>query len=211
MLPRVPLCRFLPLIAPLNIAAVVRGAAIAVFLFLTLTLGQGFLNSPPAHALGGPQPPLDQPAPGFTLPSSLDGKAISLEDYRGQWVVVYFYPQDFTPGCTLEARRFQQDLPKYQALNTQILGISADDADSHTDFCDSEGLRFPLLSDRAGEVSQAYGAWMGRASLRHTHIIDPDGILRATFLGVRPAIHSAEVLARLDELQHPESAPRLTS
>ncbi|HEY9622137.1 MAG TPA: peroxiredoxin [Crinalium sp.] len=155
----------------------------------------------PAYALGGEQPPINQPAPNFTLPSNLGGDAISLSDYRGQWVVVYFYPKDFTPGCTLEARRFQQDLPKYSDRNTQILGISVDDVDSHAEFCDSEGLRFPLLADTDGAVSKAYGSWLGYSSLRHTYLVDPNGILRERFLGVKPAIHSVEVLARLDELQ----------
>jgi len=160
-----------------------------------------WLPAASAFALGGEQPPLDQPAPTFTLPSNEGEEAVSLADYRGQWVVVYFYPQDFTSGCTLEARRFQKDLPQYLAHNTQILGISTDDVASHSDFCDSEGLRFPLLADTAGTVSKAYGSYLTGRSLRHTYIIDPDGILRARFLGVNPAIHSAEVLARLDELQ----------
>ncbi len=156
---------------------------------------------PTAWALGGEQPPLNQPAPNFTLPTNTGDGEISLSDYRGQWVVVYFYPQDFTPGCTLEARRFQQDLPKYQARNTQILGISVDDVQSHAEFCDSEGLRFPLLADVDGAVSKAYGSWLGYSSLRYTYLIDPDSIMREIFLGMRPAIHSQEVLARLDELQ----------
>lgn len=154
-----------------------------------------------AIALGGPQPPLHQPAPNFTLPTNVGDGTISLADYRGKWVVVYFYPKDFTSGCTLEARRFQQDMPKYIARNTQILGISADDVDSHAEFCDSEGLKFPLLADTDGTISKAYGSWVGYVSLRHTYLIDPDGILRERFLGVKPAIHSAEVLAKLDELQ----------
>lgn len=161
------------------------------------------VTTPPAFAMGGPQPPLDAPAPAFTLPTNTGDGEVSLADYLGQWVVVYFYPKDFTPGCTLEAQRFQQDLPKYLDRNTQILGISADDIDSHAEFCDSEGLTFPLLADTTGEVSKAYGSWMGYVSLRHTYLVDPEGILRDRFLGVRPAIHSAEVLARLDELQSP--------
>jgi thioredoxin-dependent peroxiredoxin len=160
-----------------------------------------FAFIPNANALGGPQPPLNQAAPDFTLPSNTGDGDISLSDYRGKWVVLYFYPKDFTPGCTLEARRFQQDLPKYIAKNTQILGVSADDVDSHAEFCDSEGLKFPLLADQNGNISKAYGSWMGYVSLRHTYLIDPQGILREIYLGVNPAIHSAEVLARLEELQ----------
>lgn len=169
--------------------------------FLIAVILAFFAFIPDANALGGPQPPLNQPAPDFTLPTNTGEGNISLSDYRGKWVVLYFYPKDFTPGCTLEARRFQQDLPKYMAKNTQILGVSADDVDSHAEFCDSEGLKFPLLADTTGDVSKAYGSWMGYVSLRHTYLIDPDGILKEIYLGVNPAIHSAEVLARLEELQ----------
>ncbi|ARI83920.1 peroxiredoxin [Microcystis aeruginosa] len=169
--------------------------------FLIAVILAFFALIPDANALGGPQPPLNQPAPDFTLPTNTGEGNISLSDYRGKWVVLYFYPKDFTPGCTLEARRFQQDLPKYMAKNTQVLGVSADDVDSHAEFCDSEGLKFPLLADTTGDVSKAYGSWMGYVSLRHTYLIDPDGILKEIYLGVNPAIHSAEVLARLEELQ----------
>lgn len=155
---------------------------------------------PSALAMGGKQPPIGEPAPEFVLPTNIGDGEIALSDYQGQWVVVYFYPKDFTSGCTLEARRFQQDLPEYLARNVQILGISADDVNSHEEFCDSEGLKFPLLADVDGSVSKAYGSWLGTMSLRHTYLVDPDGILRETFLGVRPTIHSQEVLARLEEL-----------
>ena len=154
-----------------------------------------------AWAMGGKQPSIDEPAPEFVLPTNTGDGDISLDDYRGQWIVLYFYPQDFTSGCTIEARRFQQDIAEYEARNTQILGVSVDDVDSHAEFCDSEGLKFPLLADTDGNVSKAYGSWLGAMSLRHTYLIDPEGILRATFLGVRPSIHSQEVLARLDELE----------
>ena len=169
--------------------------------FLSVVILAFFAFIPDANALGGPQPPLNQPAPDFSLPTNTGEGNISLSDYRGKWVVLYFYPKDFTPGCTLEARRFQQDLPKYMAKNTQVLGVSADDVDSHAEFCDSEGLKFPLLADTTGDVSKAYGSWMGYVSLRHTYLIDPQGILKEIYLGVNPAIHSAEVLARLEELQ----------
>jgi thioredoxin-dependent peroxiredoxin len=161
-----------------------------------------WLNFPSvALAMGGKQPNLNEPAPEFTLPTNTGDGKVSLADYRGKWVVLYFYPKDFTSGCTIEARRFQQDLAKYEAKNAQILGVSADDVDSHAEFCDSEGLKFPLLADTDGAVSKAYGSWLGFVSLRHTYLIDPDGILRETFLGVKPTIHSAEVLASLDRLQ----------
>ncbi|AFY38483.1 alkyl hydroperoxide reductase/ Thiol specific antioxidant/ Mal allergen [[Leptolyngbya] sp. PCC 7376] len=156
-----------------------------------------------ALALGGKQPDLNAPAPEFTLlGNNGDGDIdeFSLSDYLGQWVVLYFYPQDFTPGCTLEAQRFQQDLPKYNERDVQILGVSVDDVDSHEQFCDAEGLKFPLLADAKGEVSKSYGSYLTGYSLRHTYLIDPKGLLQKIYLGVNPAIHSQEVLADLDSL-----------
>lgn len=167
-----------------------------------LCVGLWLSGDSAAIALGGKQPDLDAPAPTFTLPTNTGDGDVSLSDYRGKWVVLYFYPQDFTPGCTIEARRFQQDLAKYQSLNAQVLGVSVDDVDSHAEFCDAEGLKFPLLADTDGAVSRAYGSLLGSMSLRHTYIIDPDGILKQTFLGVRPNTHSAEVLASLESLQN---------
>ncbi len=157
--------------------------------------------SPAAMAMGGPQPALDELAPAFSLPAQTGEGDVSLSDYLGQWVVVYFYPKDFTPGCTLEAQRFQRDLTEYRDRNAQILGISVDDPETHAEFCDSEGLTFPLLADSSGTVSKSYGSWMSGRALRHTYLVDPDGKLRSIFLGVRPAIHSQEVLGKLDELQ----------
>ena len=96
---------------------------------------------------------------------------------------------------------FQHYLPKYQQRTTTILGISVDDVDSHAEFCDSEGLKFPLLADVDGSVSKSYGSWLGMNSLRHTYVVDPDGMLQARFLGVNPSVHSREVLETLDQLQ----------
>jgi thioredoxin-dependent peroxiredoxin len=175
--------------------------------FLQVILGFGstvlgwFSLANVAQALGGKLPEIDQSAPSFMLPTNTGEGTVSLTDYRGKWLILYFYPKDFTSGCTLEARRFQQDLPKYLEKNTQIIGVSADSVDSHAKFCDSEGLKFPLLADEKGAVSKAYGSWLGIASLRHTFIIDPAGILKEVFLGVNPSVHSQEVLTRLTELQ----------
>ncbi|BAT55899.1 Alkyl hydroperoxide reductase/ Thiol specific antioxidant/ Mal allergen [Nostoc sp. NIES-3756] len=160
-----------------------------------------FNFAPTAYALGGKLPAINQPAPDFTLPTNTGDGKLSLTDLRGKWVVLYFYPKDFTAGCTIEARRFQQDLPKYLEKNAEIIGVSADDIDSHAEFCDSEGLKFPLLADTTGAVSKAYGSWIGFVSMRHSFIIDPQGILRETFVKVNPSVHSAEVLAKLQQLQ----------
>ncbi|MGF1674706.1 MAG: peroxiredoxin [Rivularia sp. (in: cyanobacteria)] len=171
-------------------------------LFASCFVFLGWLNSTPAaNAMGGTLPSINQPAPEFTLPTNTGDGEISLSDYRGKWVVLYFYPKDFTPGCTIEARRFQEDLPKYLKQNTEIIGVSADDIDSHAEFCDSEGLKFPLLADTTGAVSKAYGSWMSFISMRHSFIIDPKGILRETFVKVNPIVHSQEVMARLKDLQ----------
>ncbi|SRR5579883_634268 len=180
------------------------------FLNIFLTSCLAFISwlnfSSAAEALGGKLPAINQPAPDFTLPTNTGDGKISLSNLRGKWVVLYFYPKDFTSGCTIEARRFQQDLPKYLEKNTQVIGISADDIDSHAKFCDSEGLKFPLLADTKGVVSKAYGSWMSFISVRHTFIIDPQGILRETFVKVNPSIHSKEVLSRLEELQQAVSS-----
>jgi peroxiredoxin Q/BCP len=169
----------------------------------------GLLAIPPqALAIGGILPELDQAAPGFSLGGvapDASGEAVeatlSLADFAGQWLVLYFYPRDFTEGCTLEARGFQRDLAAFRQAGAAVAGISADDADSHSRFCGSEALAFPLLSDPGGWVSKAYGSWIAPFSQRHTFLIDPSGSLRARWTAVRPSGHSQEVLAELKQLQ----------
>jgi peroxiredoxin Q/BCP len=161
-----------------------------------------------ALALGGTLPDLDAAAPAFRLEGvSPNGNGdpmaseLALADFRGQWLVLYFYPRDFTSGCTLEARGFQRDLAAFHQAGAEVVGVSADDPDSHASFCGSEGLAYPLLSDPGGAVSRRYGSWMAPYSLRHTFLIDPSGTLRARWVGVNPSRHSAEVLASLQQLQ----------
>jgi|SRR5882672_2970003 len=143
-------------------------------------------------------------APGFKLVSN-EGKPTKLSKYRGQWVVLYFYPKDFTSGCTLEAHNFQRDLDKYKKLHAVILGVSVDTADSHKSFCAKEGLNFKLLSDADAKVSEQYGSIMeyngAKYSARNTFIIDPKGKIAKVFVKVSPGGHSEEVLAALAELQ----------
>src|SRR5436309_611975 len=105
------------------------------------------------------QPEVGKAAPDFSLTTG-DGSQVSLKDYRGKWVVLYFYPKDFTSGCTMEAKNFQRDLPKYQPLNAVILGVSVDNAESHKNFCAKEGLNFKLLADTDAKVSTQYGSTM---------------------------------------------------
>src|SRR5215471_20457320 len=105
------------------------------------------------------QPEVGKPAPDFSLTTG-DGSQVSLKDYHGKWVVLYFYPKDFTSGCTIEAKNFQRDIAKYEAVKAVVLGVSVDTADSHKDFCTKEGLSFKLLADTEKTVSDAYGSVM---------------------------------------------------
>ena len=149
-------------------------------------------------------PAVGSAAPEFRLTSD-QGKPASLEDFRGKWVVLYFYPKDFTSGCTIEAKNFQRDLPKYEAKNAVVVGVSVDTAESHKEFCTKEGLNFRLLSDPDGKVSEAWGSAMEyngqKLSARNTFVIDPEGKVARVFEKVKPAGHSEEVLAALAELQ----------
>ncbi|HEX3248715.1 MAG TPA: peroxiredoxin [Pyrinomonadaceae bacterium] len=149
-------------------------------------------------------PEVGTAAPTFNLTTN-EGKQVSLGDFKGKWVVLYFYPKDFTSGCTLEAHNFQRDLAKYDAANAVILGVSVDTAESHKDFCAKEGLNFKLLSDSEAKVSEQYGSIMeyngAKLSARNTFIIDPQGKIAKVFEKVKPAGHSEEVLAALASLQ----------
>ncbi len=155
------------------------------------------------RASGGP-PEIGKPAPDFSLMNN-EGKSVSLKDYHGKWVVLYFYPKDFTQGCTIEAHNFQRDIESYAKANAVILGVSVDDVDSHKGFCEKEGLNFKLLADTQATVSEQYGSVMEysgkKLSARNTFIIDPKGKVAKIFLNVKPVNHSEEVLAALDELQ----------
>jgi thioredoxin-dependent peroxiredoxin len=154
---------------------------------------------------GDPPPPVGSPAPDFTLPSQ-EGALVSPHDFRGKWVVLYFYPKDFTSGCTLEAHNFQRDSAQYVQRNAVIVGVSFDAPDSHKQFCAKEGLNFKLLADTTHAVATTYGSVMHIASkalaARNTFLIDPNGVIAREFIKVNPATHSDSVLAALTELQH---------
>jgi thioredoxin-dependent peroxiredoxin len=143
-------------------------------------------------------------APDFTLPSQ-EGAPVRLQDFRGSWVVLYFYPRDQTPGCTREAHNFQIDQAKYAQRHAVVLGVSVDNVDSHKKFCAKEGLNFKLLADTDGEVSKAYGSFTNlgivKFAARHTFLIDPNGKVAKAYTSVDPAKHSDEVLVALDQLQ----------
>ena len=150
-------------------------------------------------------PTVGAPAPDFTLKSQ-ENKTVNLHDFKGQWVVLYFYPKDMTVGCTIEAHNFQADQDKYSKLNAAIVGVSVDAVDSHVEFCTKENLTFKLLSDVDHKVVNMYGSVqtmgkMGEVAARNTFIVDPKGVIRKEFLKVDPNPHSKEVLATLAELQ----------
>ena len=150
------------------------------------------------------QPQAGTTAPDFSLTSS-DGSPVSLKDFHGKWVVLYFYPKDFTSGCTLEAHNFQRDLDKYTQTGAVIIGVSVDTAQSHKDFCAKEGLNFKLLADPDGKVSTEYGSIMdykgSKLAARNTFLIDPQGKIVKVYTGVKPAEHSEQVLKDLAELK----------
>ena len=151
----------------------------------------------------GATPTQGSNAPNFTLPSQ-EG-FVSLKDYRGKWVVLYFYPKDQTPGCSREAHNFQVDQPKYAERNAVVLGVSLDSVDSHKKFCAKEGLNFKLLADTNHQVTDAYGSLTNlglvKFAARHTFLIDPSGKIAKAYTSVDPLKHSGEVLAELDVLQ----------
>jgi peroxiredoxin Q/BCP len=152
----------------------------------------------------GSPPQVGALAPNFSLPSQ-DGSQISLDQFRGKWVVLYFYPKDGTPGCTIEAHNFQRDQDQYLKRNAVVLGVSVDTTNSHKEFCSQQGLTFKLLADTEHKVSSTYGSLMNfgvtQVASRHTFLIDPEGKIEREYLSVNPNQHSQEVLAALDQLQ----------
>jgi peroxiredoxin Q/BCP len=150
-------------------------------------------------------PAVGQTAPGFTLPSQ-DGSQISLSSFKGKWVVLYFYPKDQTPGCTVEAHNFQQALPQLEAKNAVVLGVSVDTPDSHKQFCTKEGLTFRLLADPEHSVVDKYGS-LGQfedsnhvahtIASRNTFLIDPQGKIVQEWVKVNPQTAASDVLAAI--------------
>ena len=147
-------------------------------------------------------------ASNFKLPDQ-DGKIHQLSDYKGKWVVFYFYPKDDTSGCTTEACNFRDSFHELQAKGVVILGISKDSVKSHKKFAEKNDLNFPLLSDETKEVINTYHAWgekkfMGKTYegiLRTTYLINPEGEIVKTYENVNPTIHAKEILKDLKTLQ----------
>lgn len=140
-------------------------------------------------------------APEFSLPSQ-EEKLVSLSQFKGKWVVLYFYPKDMTSGCTIEAHNFQRDLPKYDALNAVVLGVSLDSVESHKTFCSKDSLTFKLLADPEHQVIDAYGVSISgvgpiKFAHRDTFLISPAGKIVKVWTGVNPTTHSDDVLAAI--------------
>jgi peroxiredoxin Q/BCP len=148
-------------------------------------------------------------APGFAL-NDQHSQEHRLEDYSGQWLVLYFYPKDDTPGCTREACSLRDEFAAFRQLDVAVLGVSLDDTDSHEAFAKKYRLPFSLLSDSGGKVAKAYGALGGfgpiRYARRHTFIIDPDGRIAQVWRKVNPSVHSSKLLKALSVLQQDRPA-----
>jgi peroxiredoxin Q/BCP len=147
-------------------------------------------------------------APDFSLPDQF-GKIHSLKDYRGQWIILYFYPKDHTPGCTTEACNFRDDFPQFQSLNALIFGVSKDSVKRHSSFAQKFNLPFLLLSDESGEVCEKYEVWQEKSMygkkymgiVRSTYLIDPEGKISRVYPKVKVKEHAAELLEDLQGLK----------
>ncbi len=143
-------------------------------------------------------------APNFSLPDN-QGRQVSLSEFKGKWVVLYFYPKDDTPGCTTEACHFRDDFKLLQNLGAQVIGMSIDDSFSHKKFAEKYNLPFPLLSDASGEVASLYGALNNflviKLAKRYTYLINPQGKIAKIYLSVDTSKHSQEIIEDLKKLK----------
>jgi len=153
-------------------------------------------------------PNIGSSAPAFSLPDQA-GEAHSLKDYLGKWVLIYFYPKDDTPGCTVEAKSIRDEFPHFEKLKAVVLGISTDSARSHDKFAKKYDLPFTLLADEDKKVVEKYGVWGEKSMYGRTYmgtsrvsfLVDPKGKIAKVYEKVKPAEHVAEVLADLKALQ----------
>ena len=154
-------------------------------------------------ARAGELPVVGKPAPDFKL-SDQNGKQHALQEYRGRYLVLYFYPKDDTPGCTQEACAFRDDLALITEMNAQVVGISVDDSESHAQFAKKYHLPFPLLADKSGAVADSYGALLNlgimKLARRFTFLIDPEGNLNKIYMSVETSRHSQEIINDLKKL-----------
>ncbi len=179
----------------MNVTRILLGIALAVVLVFFGVR---------AFAASDPIPQVGQTAPQFSLPSQ-EGTPVSLSQFKGKWVVLYFYPKDQTSGCTIEARNFQKDIGKFEAANAVVLGVSVDSVKSHQAFCTKDGLHFKLLSDTGKNVVKEYGSlgdYMGfKIAKRNTFLVNPEGKIAKEWIGVDPTHHSTEVLDAIESLR----------
>jgi thioredoxin-dependent peroxiredoxin len=172
------------------------------------SLGAAFMllaGIPSVHAADDqPMPSVGSVAPDFSL-NNQEGKSVSLHDFQGKWVVLYFYPKDQTPGCAIEAHGFTRDQGQYVQKNAVVLGVSVDTVDSHKEFCAKDGINFMILSDTSRDAASKYGSLNQGGSepraARNTFLIDPQGKIAKVYVKVNPTPHSTEVLATIDELE----------
>lgn len=177
-----------------------KNHALTMATLLLLAFSPAFAAASPAEG---------EAAPDFRLQDQ-EGNWQSLADYRGQWVVLYFYPKDDTPGCTTEACNFRDDIYRYEAKGAAVLGVSLDDVASHREFAEKYELPFPLLADVEHDVAETYGVLTTLGPLkfakRETFLINPEGVIAKHYTDVDPDTHAAQVLADLDELMSPRTA-----
>ena len=149
-------------------------------------------------------PKIGQPAPNFKLPDQ-NGKTHTLNNFRGKWLALYFYPKDDTPGCTEQACKFRDDLHKLKALGANVVGISVDNTTSHAKFAREYNLPFPLLADNNGETAAQYDSLLDlvivKFAKRNTFLIDPDGKIAKIYLSASTSRNSIEVIEDLKKLQ----------
>ena len=143
-------------------------------------------------------PEVGDTAPGFHLSgtnkSIKSKKEWDLNDFNNNWLILYFYPKDFTAGCTIEAKGFSEKKSEFDKLNAKVVGISADNDKSHESFCDEKSINYTLLSDPEGFISKKYGSWIPPYSDRNTFLISPQGIIKHRWISVTPFNHANEVL-----------------
>ena len=176
--------------------------AVGAFLFLTVRYSaEPTVEAPVPAVRPAVSLAVGDRAPEFELPDQT-GQLHSLEDYRDQWVVLYFYPKDDTPGCTIEANQFTQLASEFAEADTVVLGVSKDSCASHQTFIDKYGLKVDLLADSSGQLCDAYGVWQEKEKngvkkmgiVRSTFVIDAQGVVRHALYNVTPKGHAAQIL-----------------
>ena len=170
-----------------------------ISLILLLSL---FIYYPKTYAFDF-APEVGDLAPDFSLKGIntkfKDKSQWELKDFQNKWLILYFYPKDFTTGCTIEAKGFTDNKNKFSKLNAEIVGISADNEESHDSFCNTKAINYTLLSDSKGIVSEKYGSWIPPYSDRNTFLISPEGRIIYRWISVNPINHAKEVLKILEK------------